>query len=63
LKKKKIEEKNCPNLIDNFCLCFLKVGLVYRRVGAGAVVAGAGATAAGAGAASTFVRRTGAASD
>jgi hypothetical protein len=40
LNKKK---KNCPNPIYNFCL-FLKLGLVYSRVGAGAVVAGAGAS-------------------
>jgi hypothetical protein len=63
LNKKKKEEKKLPNHIDNFCL-FLKVGLVYSRVGAGAVavVAGAGAIAAGAGAASIFLPRAGAVS-
>jgi hypothetical protein len=63
LNKKKKEAKNCSNPIDNFCL-FLKVGLVYSRVGAGAVVTGAGAIAAGAGAgaASIFLPRAGAAS-
>jgi hypothetical protein len=56
LNKNKKEEKVCPNPIDNFCL-FLKIGLVYSRVGAGAVVAGAGAIVAGAGAASIFLPR------
>jgi hypothetical protein len=44
-------------------VCFIKVGLVYSRIGAGDVVAGARAIAAGAGAASTFLPKAGAASD
>jgi hypothetical protein len=57
-KKKKI----ALTLMLTF-VCFKKIGLVYSRLGAGAVDAGAGAIAAGAGTASNFLPGAGSASN